>query len=104
MKTATNVAKLTTMGIAIGLTCWHGREEVFNCEFGQCLELRDDLVGNVGHLIKDQEEESAIDSSVMLNPLRAMKNLAPSLAHQRSAACLASVSYTHLTLPTICSV
>ena len=26
------------------LACWHGREEVFDREFRQCLELRDDLL------------------------------------------------------------
>ena len=44
------------------LNWWHGREEVIYREFGQGLELSDDLLGKVGHLIKDQEEEAAIDS------------------------------------------
>ena len=43
------------------LNWWHGREEVIYREFGQGLELSDDLLGKVGHLIKDQEEEGAID-------------------------------------------
>ena len=43
------------------LTFWHGREEVLHREFGQGLELSDDLVGIVGHVIKDHEEEGEID-------------------------------------------
>ena len=51
------------------LTCWHWREEVPYPEFGQGLELSDDLVRNVGHPIKDKEEEGSIDYFSRVKPL-----------------------------------
>lgn len=47
-------------------SCRRGREEAFDREFGRNLKLREDLVGDMGHLVEHQEEGATVDSAAML--------------------------------------